>query len=210
MKLEFQTLTDIAADTTLDDGDLVKDVDDPNFCITVGALRCAQAIDAEQRRAWEREIGRRIGAAATIIAVNDNLGTGTFKTLGPHGLPTSKPFTFSGSVILTPAFAGTVNAGGPLKGEVGKVTPAPDPYQKELAALRAASATPETTFEDSLKADRMRDLAAEHRRLDAHVDAHRAETLRTAAGRQSYPPPNPYEGGIKQLRERDARAKEAK
>jgi hypothetical protein len=51
----------------------------------------------------------------------------------------------------------------------------------------------------------MRDLAAEHRRLDAHVDARRAETLRAAAGRESYPAPDSYGPDLKKLREKEHR-----
>ena len=79
----------------------------------------------------------------------------------PAGQTASKPFTFTGDVLTTPTFAKPVNAGGPLKGEESKLTPSPDPYAKELAAMRAASATPES-FEDSWKTTQRRTRRRTH------------------------------------------------
>jgi hypothetical protein len=42
----------------------------------------------------------------------------------------------------------------------------PNPYEKGLAALRAASATPRSTFEERWKEARRRDLEAERRRFE--------------------------------------------
>ena len=90
------------------------------------------------------------------------------------------------------------------------MTPTPDPYAKDLAAMKTASATPESTFEETLRADRLAALADEHRRLSAHSEARRAEVLRVAADRETYPIPNSYEADIQKLRERDARMLAAK
>jgi hypothetical protein len=84
----------------------------------------------------------------------------------------------------------------------------PDPYAKDLAALKAASAaTDAETFEDAWKKRRMLELNAEYRRFRGHIDAN--PTPRAAEGK-SYAPPDPYEADIKRLRERDARALVAK
>src|SRR5687767_12377174 len=47
----------------------------------------------------------------------------------------------------------------------------PNPYEPHLATLRAASSTPAPTFEDTNKANRLRELNAEHARLAAHSEA---------------------------------------
>jgi len=202
MKIEFETLADIAADTTLADSDIVKHPDRPGWSTTVGELRAAQGLSAEQRTNWERELGRRVGATATILSVNDNLGTGTFETTLTGGHTARKPFTFSGTTITTPTFAPSVNAGGRKKGQEATATPAPDPYAKDIAALRAASEhrTPEQTFEAEYKVTRFAALAAEHERLDAHLAAHPSPPRLTTAEVKSYAPPDPYKADLDKLR----------
>jgi hypothetical protein len=85
----------------------------------------------------------------------------------------------------------------------------PDPYAAGIAAMSAASATPESTFEERWKAERLEALNAEHARLDALVAAHPSPRLTTAEA-ESLAPPDPWNAGIKALRERDARAATAK
>lgn len=202
-RLEYSTLADIAADPSLDDLDLVKCDDNPDWQMTVRELRAAQEASLDQRTSFERELGRRVGGPVRVLTTNANLGTGTYTIDGT----TPKPFTFTGTTILTPTFVGTVNAGGPLKGQVGEPTPSPDPYAKDLAALRAASATPLSTFEAEWKAERTR----EFERTRATLDAEPLEPRLTAAERAEVPdPPNPWKEGIALLRERDARRLAAK
>lgn len=80
----------------------------------------------------------------------------------------------------------------------------PDPYAG-ISALRAATATPEQTFEERWKADRLRALTAEHTRLEALIAASPRMTAAGEADRAKYTPPDPYAAGIKALREKEAR-----
>jgi len=91
----------------------------------------------------------------------------------------------------------------------GRFAP-PDAYEPQLKQLRAACATPDSTFEEKWKADRLRELNAEHARLEASSATHRAAMSRAAEGRTTYPIPNSYEADLQKLRERDARALAAK
>ena len=85
-------------------------------CHTVRELRALSSpASVEQLRAFERELRRRDSGFIGITSTNDNLGTGTYETRTPAGQTAPKPFTFTGSVITTPTFAASINAGGPLK-----------------------------------------------------------------------------------------------
>jgi hypothetical protein len=75
----------------------------------------------------------------------------------------------------------------------------PNPYERDLAALRAASATPESRFENDYRAARRRAFEAEYA----------AAALRTAEQPASRvtnlvecKPPDPYREGIRLLREK--------
>jgi hypothetical protein len=142
MKLEFETLAEIVADPTLDDNDLVKDVTDPGWYVTVGELR------------------------DIIQPQNDQIVAGAY-------LP-------------------------------------PDPYAKDLAALRAAEATPESTFEEEWKKRRLSEFEAEARQRDAHIATHPSPPRLTTAELKTYAPPDPWKADLEKLRERDARALAAK
>jgi hypothetical protein len=204
MKLEFETLADIAADTTLADSDIVKHPDRPGWSTTVGELRAAQGLSAEQRRTWEAELGRRVGAACTIVSFNANLGTGRYQTVLSGGETVTRPFATSGDFILTPTYPSSVNAGGPKKGQKATATPAPDPYAKELAARGAEHRTPEQKADDDYKALRTAEFAAESRRRDEHFTAHPSPRL-TAAELKTYASPDVYGDGIKALQARAAK-----
>jgi len=80
----------------------------------------------------------------------------------------------------------------------------PDPYAAGLAQLRAATATPLSTFEDQYKASRLRELAAEYDRAAAHLEVNPSPRL-TAAEATEYAAPNPYEAGLKALRAKKTR-----
>jgi hypothetical protein len=79
-----------------------------------------------------------------------------------------------------------------------------DPYGPHFAKLRAAAATPLSTFEDEYKATRMRDLAATRRALDAEEPPPRM-TAAEKAELAAFTPPNAYETGIKALQEKRRR-----
>ena len=86
-----------------------------------------------------------------------------------------------------------------------------DPYGADLATLRAAAATPEQTFEDKWKAERLHEVIAdsvEMRDDDGYVAELRLAEAEAEVGECA--PPNPYAAGIKALQARDARAREAK
>jgi hypothetical protein len=172
-----------------------------------GLRAASSAATVEQLRAFERELRRRDSGFMGIDSTNITLGTGTYEARSPNGQTVPKPFTFTGSVITTPTFAGSVNAGGPLKGKISEPTPSPDPYQKELAAMRAASATPESDFAAAYRAKGLAALNYTHAALDAAP----LQPRLTAAERADIPAiPDPYSAGIKALRDRDARALAAK
>ena len=118
--------------------------------------------------------------------------------------PRSRPFTFDGDRVTSPT-------GKPKTLEESSWTPL-SAYQKDLDALRAASATPETTFEAQYKAQRAAELAAEPERLSQQRAARGLlePQLRHAAGAPRYPIPDPYKDAVEKLRERDARALVAK
>ncbi len=84
---------------------------------------------------------------------------------------------------------------------------APNPYTPGLTALRAAAATPESTFEDRYKAERLAALDAEYARFASSIEADPLP-LRTAEA--AFPTPDPYREGIVALQGRDARVREAK
>jgi hypothetical protein len=74
----------------------------------------------------------------------------------------------------------------------------PDPFTRELAVLKAASATPLSTFEDEYKASRREALATESHQRDDHFAAHPSPRL-TLAELADYAAPDPYAAGIKAL-----------
>jgi hypothetical protein len=83
-----------------------------------------------------------------------------------------------------------------------------DGYASALKA-RAASETQTpaehlAAFEEQWKAARLRDLDAEHAETDAHLAPTSTPRLPTAELAE-FKPPNPYEAGIKALREKERR-----
>ena len=67
----------------------------------------------------------------------------------------------------------------------------PDSYAPSLAKLRAANATPESTFAEQYKADRLRELDAEYARVELRA-AQQPRPCLTAAELATFSPPNPY------------------
>jgi len=82
---------------------------------------------------------------------------------------------------------------------------APNPYEHGLKTLRAATATPLSTFEDRWKADRLREVTATRTALDAEVASVPRMTAAEKAELAAFTPPNPYEAGIKALRAKETR-----
>ena len=74
---------------------------------------------------------------------------------------------------------------------------APDPY--DLAGLRVASATPESTFEDGWKAERLRELDAERARRDGGPATNPRPRL-TVAELSMYAPPDSYRIALDKMR----------
>ena len=83
-----------------------------------------------------------------------------------------------------------------------------DPFAADIAAMRAAEATPESRFEDAYKAARLRELAAEDAEVAQLRAAHEARIAATSSSRftaaelQEFAPPNPYEADLKALRDK--------
>jgi len=136
LNMEYRTLTEVAADPTLDRLNVVKDTEDPNWFISVGELR------------------------ALVQPQHDQVVAGAYAP--------------------------------------------PDPYAKDLAALRSAEATPESTFEEEWKKRRLAGFEAEARQRDAHVAAHPLPRMR-ASELADYEPPDPYAAGIKALQAKESR-----
>jgi hypothetical protein len=80
-----------------------------------------------------------------------------------------------------------------------------DPYAASLATLKAAAATPLSTFEDEYKASRLRELAVTRAALDAHFAAATGLRLTAAELAEIPDPPDPYAAGIKALQLKAAR-----
>jgi hypothetical protein len=78
--------------------------------------------------------------------------------------------------------------------DAGDCTP-PDAYAKGIAAMRAASSTPEVRFEEKYKADRLRALELEPR------TERRPLRRSTAAEMARYDPPNGYQLALDALKE---------
>jgi hypothetical protein len=77
---------------------------------------------------------------------------------------------------------------------------APDSFAAGLLEL----APPLSTFEEQLKASRLKALEAERADVLAHEGPHRFTTL-DASDLERYRPPNPYTQAIAALKEREAR-----
>ena len=80
---------------------------------------------------------------------------------------------------------------------------APNPYERDIAALRGASATAATTFEENFKKMRQREFA----RARAAIDATPRPRLTVAetADLAQYAPPDPYEKDLRALRAKEGR-----
>jgi hypothetical protein len=120
------------------------------------------------------------------------VGKGVYLTqVDGHASPRERPFTFSGSKVLSPTGkAKTLESFAP-----------PDAYQKGLEALRAAaSRSTEPNFEDGWKAERARELQAQRDRMTAHVAAHPAPPRLTTAEVNNYAPPDPYKADLDKMR----------
>jgi hypothetical protein len=76
---------------------------------------------------------------------------------------------------------------------------APDPYAADIAKLRAAAATPASTFEAGWKADRLATLDAE-RAAGAALKPGKPARL-TAAESSTYAPPNGYRIALDAMKE---------
>jgi hypothetical protein len=71
----------------------------------------------------------------------------------------------------------------------------PDPYERGIAALRAATST--SSFEDTYKVERLRALEAEYRRAEEELRDDRPDLTDLS----EYAAPDPYAAGLKALRE---------
>ena len=82
-----------------------------------------------------------------------------------------------------------------------------DPFAADIAAMRAAEATPESRFEDAYKAARLCELADEDAQVAQLRAAHEARLAATspprftAAELEKFDPPDPYAEDIRKLRE---------
>ncbi len=83
--------------------------------------------------------------------------------------------------------------------------PAPNPYEHDLKKLRSAAATDASRAEADYKTDRLRDLAAGQRDLDAFTTSAPRLTAAEAAELRTYTPPDPYAVDLATLRIADAR-----
>jgi hypothetical protein len=83
-----------------------------------------------------------------------------------------------------------------------------DSYGPHLSALKAASATPEQTFEARYKAESLAKFEAEWQRFDEVAEEFHASMRTAAAAAPRYPIQNSYEADLKILREREQRAAE--
>lgn len=77
----------------------------------------------------------------------------------------------------------------------------PDPYAKDIAAMRAASATSET-FEDAYKNLRQREFDQQRDRMSAHVAAHPSAPRLTTAETKTYAPPDPWAADLAKMKEK--------
>ena len=89
-----------------------------------------------------------------------------------------------------------------LNTEEDTMTDIPNPYEHDLKKLRAANATPESTFEEDWKAERLHALAAEYRAADLRT-AERSTPCLMEAEAASFAPPNPYAAHIKGLQSKE-------
>jgi hypothetical protein len=85
---------------------------------------------------------------------------------------------------------------------------APRPYDAPLKARVAANVTPEREFENTYKARRLAEFAAEYARTDAHREANPSPRLTAAEAaefHERYRAPDPYAAGLKALRAKEKR-----
>ena len=78
----------------------------------------------------------------------------------------------------------------------------PDIYAGPLAIMRAASLRSSTSFEDTWKAQRAAEFAAQRDRMARHVDAHPSAPRLTTAEVKSYAPPDAYAADLAKMRNR--------
>ena len=83
----------------------------------------------------------------------------------------------------------------------------PNPYEHGLKKLRAASSTPERSFEEHWKAARLRALEIEHAEIEAHIEANPYPRL-TTAELEECRAPDPYRAGLDKLRSETERDRE--
>jgi hypothetical protein len=143
------------------------------------------------------EIGRRDATCIGIDSADAESGTGKYVVVGGGRRPFTWHVTSDGDVVLdTPAFAKPQDA-------------MPEGYTPALAAIKAASATPLSTFEDRWKASRLAALAAEDAQLTVLRAAHgipEPESELRTLDVEAYAPPDIYAAGIKALREKEGRS----
>jgi hypothetical protein len=171
-----------------------------------------------QLRARDIELQRLDPAFVRVLMTSDALGKGEYLATF-DGKPTERQFTYTlGSdgpiVIVTPtplwqnAPVHETQVHTPDLPSLQAYAP-PDPYAKDIAAMRAAEATPESTFEEKWKADRLRDLAGEDDRLATLRAARGIPEPRlavlSAADLAAYATPDPYAAGIKALQAKEAK-----
>lgn len=69
---------------------------------------------------------------------------------------------------------------------------APDPYANDIAKIHAATSTPMSRFEEEYKAERMREITAQHTEWSAQRPAQQPTPRLTGAQLATYVPPDIY------------------
>jgi hypothetical protein len=159
-----------------------------------GVDRALTEATVDEQRAWTVELGRRDPQFLRIISANADEGQGEYEMRSTTtGKVLKRVFTFEGVRILTPNFAKPGNAVTTAEGFAP-----PDPYQREIAQLKAAEATDLSRFEDAYKRASLDDAMAMRAKLDC-VEPRRMTAAEEAELAQ-YAPPDPYKAGLDKMR----------
>jgi hypothetical protein len=174
---------------------------DPTLRTASADARSLEATSTQLRQLLA-EIGRRDPKCIEIDSADEATGKGKYVVTGGGRRPFTWHVTAEGVVVVDkPEFAKPQDA--------VTAAEAPDPYAVPIAAIRAASATPLSTFEADLKVQRLAALAAE----DAQLAVMRAARgmpepeIRTLSTEEidAYRPPDPYREGLRTLLEKEGR-----
>src|SRR5689334_3327457 len=148
-------------------------------------------------RALALELRCRDPRFLRIVSTNPAEGQGEYELRSATtGKTLTSAFTFceQHGRILTPLFdeATTLRL-------AADVAAAPDPYAAPLAAMRAASATPASKFEEQWKAERLRALQGEYVEIAAQGEASPSVRL-TVGDLAAYAAPDAYAEGLEKIR----------